>query len=413
MYNSKSRESTRFILLLFILCGSILSAMSAAAMDSMAAQSQCVAPGTWLRMQDKHVLDNAQVFNYLSQQEVVLLGERHDNPDHHRWQLQVIAGLFAFRQDLAIGFEMFPREVQPVLDKWVAGELSESEFLKQSDWYGNWSFDPDLYLPIFNFARINHISMIALNVNRSLFNEVRQQGWALIPHDQRQGITDPATPQRAYLEMLAKSFVQHHPGPQGHDEKPINEFSADEKKGFQRFVEGQQLWDRAMAQGIAGAAQRDNAPLVVGVMGSGHMMDGFGVPHQLSALGIRKMATLVPWDDQLSCEDLVPEFAYAVFGLQAPIAAAEEEKPHLGVYLEPADNGKGMRVVKVVEHSIAEASGIAVGDHIVELAGMPVHAMSDVVVAVQNMVPGSWLPLTVERDDKRIDIIAKFPATAH
>ena len=33
---------------------------------------------------------------------------------------------------------------------------------------------------------------------------------------------------------------------------------------------------------------------------------------------------------------------------------------------------KGMKVVKVVEHSIAEASGIAVGDHIVELAGVPV-----------------------------------------
>ena len=127
----------------------------------------------------------------------------------------MIAGLFAFRQDLAIGFEMFPREVQPVLDKWVAGELSEADFLKQSDWYGNWSFDSALYLPIFNFARINHIPMIALNVNRSLFNEVRLQGWAAIPLEQRQGITDPATPQRAYLEMLAKSFVQHHPGPQG------------------------------------------------------------------------------------------------------------------------------------------------------------------------------------------------------
>jgi uncharacterized iron-regulated protein len=361
-------------------------------------------------MQDKQVLSNGAVLKYLSQQRVVLLGEHHDNPDHHRWQLQVIAGLYALRQDLAIGFEMFPREVQPVLDKWVAGELSEAEFLKQSNWYGYWSFDPAFYLPIFNFARINHIPMIALNVNRSLFNEVQHKGWAAIPADKRQGITDPATPQRAYLEMLAGSFVQHHPGPQGHDVKRLDEFSADEKKGFKRFVEGQQLWDRAMAQGIAGAAQRDKAALIVGVMGSGHMMNGFGVPHQLSALGITKTATLIPWDDQLSCEDLVPDFAYAVFGLRARVTTAANEKPHLGVYLEPSSDG--MKVMKVVEHSVAEVSGIAVGDHIVELAGAPVKNMSDVVSAVQNMVPGTWLPLSVERNGKRIDIIAKFPVKA-
>jgi uncharacterized iron-regulated protein len=405
MNHHNSHEPIRFVSLLFLLCGLMLTSTNFAAAGSMEAQKQCVAPGTWLRMQDKHVLTNGEVLKYLSQRQAVLLGEHHDNPDHHRWQLQVIAGLYALRQDLAIGFEMFPREVQPVLDKWVAGELSEAEFLKQSNWYGNWSFDPAFYLPIFNFARINHIPMIALNVNRSLFDEVQQKGWEAIPLDQRQGITDPAAPQRAYLEMLAGSFVQHHPGLQGQDEKNMDEFSTEEKKRFQRFVEGQQLWDSAMAQGIAGAARHDNAPLIVGVMGSGHMMDGFGVPHQLSALGVRKVAVLVPWDEQLSCEDLVPKFAYAVFGLQAPLASAKEDKAHLGVYLEPSD--KGMQVVKVVEHSIAETSGIAVGDHIVELAGAPVNNMSDV-----NMVPGTWLPLTVERDDKRIDIVAKFPAKA-
>jgi len=401
--------SRRIVCLLFALCGLMSAASGFAAPGVMQANKQCVAPGTWMRMQDRRVLTNEEVLKYFSQQQVVLLGEHHDNPDHHRWQLQVIAGLYALRQDLALGFEMFPRQVQPVLDKWVAGELSEAEFLKQSNWYGNWAFDPAFYLPIFNFARMNHIPMIALNVNRSFFNEVQQKGWAAIPKDQRQGITDPAVPQRAYLEMLAGSFVQHHPGPQGHGEKNMNEFSPEEKKGFKRFVEGQQLWDRAMAQGIADAALRDKAPLIVGVMGSGHMMNGFGVPHQLAALGVANVATSVPWDEQLSCEDLVPGFAYTVFGLP-PLTTSAEARPHLGVYLEQA--AKGMKVVKVVAHSIADDSGIAIGDHLVELAGTPVKNMSDVVVAVQNMVPGTWLPLTVERNDKRIDIVAKFPTKA-
>jgi len=411
MNSFKSHESFRFVSLLLLLCGLTWFSTGSAAEDSALASRECVVPGEWLRLQDKHVLSNGDLLQHLNQQQIVLLGEHHDNPDHHRWQLQVLAGLYALRQDLVIGFEMFPREVQPVLDRWVAGDLSEDEFLKQSNWYGYWSFDPTLYLPIFNFARINRIPMIALNVNRSLFNEVQHKGWEAIPPDQRQGITDPATPQRAYLEMLAQSFVQHHPGAKGHVEKKLNEFSADEKQGFKRFVQGQQLWDRAMAQGLAGAVKRDNAALVVGIMGSGHMMNGFGVPHQLSALGVTKVTPLVPWDEQLSCDDLMPKFAYAVFGLQAPLAATEQDKPRLGVYLEPSD--EGMKVMKVVEHSIAESIGIAVGDHIIEVAGKPVNNMSDVVTVVQNMVPGTWLPLTVKRNDKRLDIIAKFPTKAN
>jgi uncharacterized iron-regulated protein len=403
----KHQASLRFFLLLPLLIVLVCASRSVpAAADEAQPQSQCVAPATWMRMADKHVVSNGDILQFMSRQRVVLLGEHHDNADHHRWQLQVIAGLYALRQDLAIGFEMFPQEVQPVLDKWVAGELSEEEFLSQSNWYRYWSFDPAIYMPLFHFARLNHIPMIALNVNRSLFNAVQEKGWAAIPKEQRQGITDPATPNRAYLEMLASSFVQHHAGPKGHEVKGLDQFTPEEKRGFKRFVEGQQLWDRAMAQGLAGVALRDKAPLVVGIMGSGHMMDGFGVPHQLAALGVKETASFVPWDEELSCEDLVPEFAYAVFGLKT-FAAPEEDKPHLGVYLEPDE--KGIKVVKLVEHSVAESSGIAVGDRIVTLAGSTVNNMSDVVAVVQRMVPGTWLPITVVRGDKQLEIIAKFP----
>ena len=409
LLRSKLYDTIRNASILFLLFGSILFAIKCSAADSPQSKMECVAPGTWLRMQDKHVIDNREVEKYFSQQQVVILGERHDIFDHHRWQLQVIAGLYALHPDLAIGFEMFPREAQPVLDEWVAGKLSEAEFLKKSNWYNYWSFDPTLYLPIFNFARINHIPMIALNVNHAFFNEVQQRGWAAIPKDQRKGITDPAPPQRAYLEMLAEIFMQHLPGRHGHDEK-LKDFSDQEKKGFKHFVEGQQLWDRSMAQGIARVAQEKNAPLIVGLMGSGHMMNGFGVPHQLEALGVKKIATSVPWDDQLSCDDLVPGFAYAVFGIQTPVEVSEEDKPHLGVYLEQTE--QGMKVMKIVKNSVAAASGIAIGDIIVKIAGKQVHNISDVVVVVQNMVPGTWLPLTVKRSEKRVDIIAKFPSKA-
>jgi uncharacterized iron-regulated protein len=45
----------------------------------------------------------------LAKRGVVLLGETHDQAEHHRWQLNTIAELFSHRPDMVLGFEMFPR----------------------------------------------------------------------------------------------------------------------------------------------------------------------------------------------------------------------------------------------------------------------------------------------------------------
>jgi uncharacterized iron-regulated protein len=65
---------------------------------------------------------------------------------------------------MLLGLEMFPRRAQPVLDRWVAGELTEAELLTQTEWSKVWGFDPSLYLPLFEFARMNRVPMVALNV---------------------------------------------------------------------------------------------------------------------------------------------------------------------------------------------------------------------------------------------------------
>jgi uncharacterized iron-regulated protein len=83
-----------------------------------------------------------------------------------------------------------------------------------------------------------------------------------------------------------------------------------------RFVEAQLLWDRAMAEAIAQARRGPNPPLVVGIMGEGHIENGYGVPYQLGALGIHDVATFIPWHvGEDSCrDDLEPNLADAVYG---------------------------------------------------------------------------------------------------
>jgi hypothetical protein len=343
----------------------------------------------------------------LAERDVLLLGEIHDSEAHHIWQLQVIAAMHGLRGNIVIGMEMLPRSVQPILDKWVANELTPEAFLQLSNWYDYWQFDADLYMPILQFARINRIPVMAINVDRSLVVSVREQGWAAIEPSKRSGITDPAPVSSGYLDLLAATFGLHSAHGSGESKNPsAGEVKTDPR--FLRFVEGQSLWDRAFAQGLAEAWQRDRDALVIGIMGSGHVVFGYGVANQLADLGVQDVGTAAPWDGQFDCAALSSGYADAAFGLTIPEDTSEPIRPRLGVNIE--NHVKGVRVVSVVAESVAAAAGVTDNDLIIELAGRTARDVRQVVEQVQSTVPGTWIPLVVERAGQRIEIVAKFPA---
>src|SRR5262249_24827414 len=159
--------------------------------------------------------------------------------------------------DMVLGFEMFPRRVQVVLDRWSKGELDEADFLREVDWRGVWGTGPEFYLPLFHFARMHRLPMLALNVDRTTSQQIGAQGLASIPMGEREGVGDPAPTSSAYRDHLFEMLKKHPSGKEG--------ASADSEQ-FQRFVEAQIFGDRAMAEAIA-TARRDRQPLVVGIMG--------------------------------------------------------------------------------------------------------------------------------------------------
>jgi uncharacterized iron-regulated protein len=376
---------------------------------ALAAPAECVPRGTWRAPGPAGLrsLDVRDVMRDLTGRSVVLLGERHDSAEHHLWQLQMIAALHAARPDMVIGLEMFPRRVQPVLDRWVAGELSETEFLRQSDWRDVWQFDPQLYLPIFRFARMNRVPMVALNVDHKFTRAVGQKGFDAVPQSEREGIGQPAAATPQYLERLHEVFLEHARRGGGDKQEPGAGASSMEDPAFRHFVESQLVWDRAMAEGIAAALKRTPTPLVVGVLGAGHVLNRYGVPHQLASLGVENVAVLAAWDSGTDCADLVAGYADAVFGVGALEAAEGLQRPRLGVWVEPAEGG--VRVRQVEKGSVAEAAGVRAGDIVVEVAGIPAKQPGDVAEAVHRQAPGTWLPLTVRRGADPIEIVAKFP----
>jgi uncharacterized iron-regulated protein len=336
--------------------------------------------------------------------EVVLLGEAHDNPEQHRWQLQTLAALHAERPDMVIDFEMFPRRVQKALDQWVAGDLTEAQFLAASEWNTVWSTDAALYMPLFHFARMNRVPMVALNIDTRLRRSVATKGFAGVPENEREGVTAPAEPSNAYLDYLLPIYGEHDRA----GKKKAGASAGRDDPDFRRFVEGQQLWDRAMAQGIHSALDRPQRPLVVGIMGSGHIKYGYGVPHQLKHLGVAEVGMLLPWNSGTSCDLLTADIADAIFGTALPpLAADERPRQRLGIRFEMAQDG-GARVLQVEKGSVAEKADIRESDLIIEAAGMPIKQLNDIVEIVKRQAPGTWLPLKLKRGSDTMEAVAKF-----
>lgn len=338
----------------------------------------------------------AKFLSRAARAQVVLLGESHDNADHHRWQLHTLAALAGLRAKTVIGFEMFPRRAQPVLDRWIAGELGEEAFLKASDWNEVWGFDAALYLPLFHFARLYRIRMIALNVDRALVRAVIANGLSSVPSEMRENVSAAAPASPAYVDWLYPIYAEHRNKGDG---------PSREDAGFRRFIEGQLVWDRAMAQALADQSRLDPDALMVGIMGSGHIVHGHGVPRQLRDLGLSRIDTLLPWDADADCKEFVAGVATAAFGIA--VSKPLPQRPLLGIAIEAAPGG--VRVTAVRQGSLAEAAGLRAGDVLVEAGGRKLSAPGEVSAIVSAMIPGTWLPLKILRQNESMEMLARFP----
>ncbi len=385
--------------LLLVGCIAVKSGAPSVAAETIATppssppSGSCVSPGAWADGNGA-ALDRERLLDRAATAPAVLLGERHNSAEQHRWQLQTLTEIFARSSRIAIALEMIPRSKQAVLDRWVQGGMGEADFLRAVDWRGIWGFDPQLYLPILHFARMNRVPLIAANVEQALVRRTSKEGWAAIPEAEREGVGVAAAPSDAYLEFLSEIMGLHD--------------SADDRTSprFQRFVEAQLVWDRGMAERIA-AVHHDTGRTVITIVGAGHVQNRYGIPWQLADLRIPDPLVFLPWDAERPCAELNGQIADAVFGLDAVAEVVTPPKPRLGVLLEPGETG--VKIGKVMNDSVAASAGIKPGDTVTGAAGRMIRVPDDLTSIVQHSIPGTWLPVTVKRGGRTMDLIAKFP----
>ena len=206
----------------------------------------------------------------LLEADVVYLGEQHDSEADHAAQLAIIELIYAENPDIAIALEMFQRPFQPVIDRYLAGEISEAELVEQTEYEERWGFPWEYYAPFFRFAQENQLPVVALNAPGEVVSQIAREGLnSLEEEDQRYipPLSDIDTSNVDYQAFVQSAFGSH--GAHG-------DFN------FDNFFAAQVTWDETMAETVAEFKQASPDTLVIVLTGTGHVIYGYGIPDRVA-----------------------------------------------------------------------------------------------------------------------------------
>ena len=94
-----------------------------------------------------------KMIKQLVQQDIVLIGEFHNNPISHWMELEITKDCKK-QKSLVLGAEMFEQDNQPALDIYLQGKLSPKGLDSAARLWKNYTTD---YAPLVNFAKENNL----------------------------------------------------------------------------------------------------------------------------------------------------------------------------------------------------------------------------------------------------------------
>lgn len=115
-----------------------------------------------------------KMINELSNYDIVLFGEYHNNAVNHWLQLQLTKALYEKKNgNLTLGAEMFERHQQTDLNNYLSGKTTDKEFQAATKLWQNYATD---YKPLVDFAKDKKVEFVATNVTRKFASYVSKNG---------------------------------------------------------------------------------------------------------------------------------------------------------------------------------------------------------------------------------------------
>lgn len=210
--------------------------------------------------------------------DVLFFGEEHNDSVTHFLEKSMLEVLFAtYGNSVALSMEMFDRDVQPVMNEYLAGYIREKNFNKDARLWSNYSD----YKPMVEFAKTNQLNVICANSPSRYTNLAGRKGqealmelpkeskkfFAPLPYDTASG---------KYYEKLVE--LTSHGAAVDSTGKPLPPVPY--MSGF-NLIMGQSLWDATMAYSISEYLKKHKGNKVMQVNGRFHSDERFAIVTQL------------------------------------------------------------------------------------------------------------------------------------
>jgi uncharacterized iron-regulated protein len=248
------------------------------------------------------LIDSAVLVERLRRDHFVLLGEKHDNPDHHQLQAWLLRALVAGGKRPAVGFEMFTVADAPAIARQLAEHPSDAVGLadavnwQRSGWPA-WA----MYQPIAEAALQSKLPIIATNLAPATVRALGQSGAAALDAAfvTRYGLDRPLAPEAQ--EAMAREIHAAHCG-----------YAVGTQVDAMLLV--QRARDAQMAESLAAAGEQHGAVLIAG---AGHVRRDYGIPTYLASrtpeASVLSVAFLEVSQDKLEPTAYVAGFARPTF----------------------------------------------------------------------------------------------------
>lgn len=201
----------------------------------------------------------------LAKADVLFFGEEHNDSIGHYLEAAIFKKMAtAFPGKAALTMEMFHTDIQPVIDEYLAGLISEKNFIKEGRAWNNYKD----YRAMIETAKANKLSVIGGNGAARYSNAVTKSGLTALndfPSNAKQLFAplpiDTATGR--YQEKFTETLGGHSMGPM-------------------KIYQTQNFWDATMAWSIAKFAKSNKDTKIFQVNGRFHSDEKLGTLAKLA-----------------------------------------------------------------------------------------------------------------------------------
>jgi uncharacterized iron-regulated protein len=216
-----------------------------------------------------------QAADVLKDFDVIFIGEEHRHPGNHLAQMALFRAIQERSANVSLSLEQFERDVQPIVDDFMAGKIGEQPLRTKARAWDNY---PVSYRPLVEYARAKNLPVIAAEAPNAVIRCVGEKGAAFL------GTMKPE--QRGWAAATLhlndgpykEKYMRFAAGDGSHGEGADKEKAA---QAAQRSFEAQVTRDDTMAESIYLHLQKNPGRKVVHLNGSFHSESFLGTAERL------------------------------------------------------------------------------------------------------------------------------------